>query len=288
MKISEILAAGRPQLSFEVFPPKRDMPFEPVAEAVRVLCAEKPAFMSVTYGAGGGANENTARVAGFVQRECGTVALAHLTCVGADPAKIEAEVAKLRAEGVENVLALRGDRPAGTAADPAAPFAHASDLVRFLRAAHPDLCVGGACYPEGHPECAHLEEDLDHLRRKVEAGVSFLTTQMFFDNNVFYRYLARLRDHGITVPVIAGIMPVTNGRQIARICQLSGTWLPSRFKAIVDRFGDDPRAMLDAGAVYAAEQIVDLFANGVQAVHLYTMNKPAVAQRVMANLRGIL
>ena len=158
-----------------------------------------------------------------------------------------------------------------------------------MRALRPStFCLGGACYPECHPECAHLADDIAHLKEKVEAGLDFLTTQMFFDNNVFYRYLSKLRDAGVVVPVIAGIMPVTNGRQIKRICQLSGTYLPSRFKAIVDRFGDDPESMLSAGVVYAAEQIVDLFANGVNAVHVYTMNRPEVAERIMSNLSGII
>ncbi len=288
MKIVDILSAGRPAVSFEVFPPRRDAPFTPVKKAVRELCREKPSFMSVTYGAGGGANANTSRVASYVQNGCKTTALAHLTCVSATPEKIREEIDTLRACGVENVLALRGDKPADAMPGSEGPFLHASDLVRFLRSIDPGLCLGGACYPECHPECVHLEDDIDNLAKKVDAGVEFLTTQMFFDNNVFYRYLAKLRGRGITVPVIAGIMPVTNGKQIERICRLSGTWLPSRFKAIVDRFGDDPAAMLDAGTAYAAEQIIDLFANGVTSVHLYTMNKPEVAKRIMNSLRGIV
>jgi methylenetetrahydrofolate reductase (NADPH) len=166
-------------------------------------------------------------------------------------------------------------------------YRHAVDLVRTLSEVG-GFCLGGACYPECHPACPHLEDDISFLKEKVDAGLDFLTTQMFFDNNIFYRYLYKLREHGITVPVIAGIMPVTNGRQIARICQLSGTYLPSRFKAIVDRFGDNPPAMLDAGVAYATEQIVDLFANGVNSVHLYTMNKPEVAERIMAGLTNIV
>jgi methylenetetrahydrofolate reductase (NADPH) len=194
-------------------------------------------------------------------------------------------VKALRAAGVENILCLRGDMPKDSSQTQPGHFNHAADLVRELR--HFNFCLGGACYPECHPECSHIEEDIAHLREKVNAGLDFITTQMFFDNNIFYRYLAKLRSRGITVPVIAGIMPVTNGRQIDRICRLSGTYLPSRFKAIVDRFGDSSCAMLDAGVAYATEQIIDLFANGVDAVHIYTMNKPEVAERIMANLRGI-
>ena len=285
MKIRNILAEGRPSVSFEIFPPRKDAPFAPVQEAVERLAKEQPTFMSVTYGASGNAQANTAEIASFVQK-CGVTALAHLTCVSATRAGIEREANALRSAGIENILCLRGDMP--NAAEPAAPgdFAHAVDLVRTL--AGTGFCLGGACYPERHPECEHIEEDIAHLREKVEAGLDFVTTQMFFDNNIFYRYLSKLRDRGVTVPVIAGIMPVTNGKQIARICRISGTYLPSRFKAIVDRYGDRPAAMLDAGVAYETEQIVDLFANGVNAVHIYTMNKPEVASRIMANLRGIL
>ena len=282
--IRDILARGRPSVSFEVFPPRADAPFDPVRDAVSRLALQKPSFMSVTYGASGNAQANTAAIAGFVQ-QCGVTALAHLTCVSATREGIEREVASLRAAGVKNVLCLRGDLPKDVPAV-SGEFAHAVDLVRAL--AGSGLCLGGACYPECHPDCEHIEDDIAHLREKVEAGLDFVTTQMFFDNNIFYSYLAKLRDRGVTVPVIAGIMPVTNGRQIGRICRISGTYLPGRFKAIVDRYGDKPQAMLDAGIAYATAQIVDLFANGVNAVHIYKMNRPEVAERIMANLRGIL
>ena len=271
-------------MSFEVFPPRADAPFEPVREAVSRLALQKPSFMSVTYGASGNAQANTAAIAEFVQ-QCGVPALAHLTCVSATREGIEREIAALRAAGVKNVLCLRGDLPKDAHAV-SGEFTHAVDLVRAL--AGSGLCLGGACYPECHPECEHIEDDIAHLREKVEAGLDFVTTQMFFDNNIFYRYLAKLRDRGVTVPVIAGIMPVTNGRQIGRICKLSGTCLSGRFKSIVDRYGDRPQAMLDAGIAYATAQIVDLFANGVNAVHIYTMNRPEVAERILTNLRGIL
>ena len=287
MKIKDILAEKKLSVSFEVFPPKKDAPFEPVKAAVGKLAAEKPSFISVTYGAGGGANENTAKVASFVEQDCGTTALAHLTCVLSGEEKILSQVDALRKSGVSNILALRGDFPQGE--KPAhGRFEHASDLVSFLKAAAPDFCLGGASYPERHPECRHMDNDIAFLRKKVDAGLDFLVTQMFFDNNDFYKYLSKLRDCGINIPVIAGVMPVANGRQIERICALSGTYLPSRFKAIVDRFGDNPAAMLDAGIAYATEQIVDLFANGVKAVHIYTMNRPEIGSRIMANLRSIL
>ena len=285
MKIKDILAKGRPSVSFEIFPPRKDAPFGPVKEAVERLARQKPSFMSVTYGASGNAQANTAAIASFVQ-SCGVPALAHLTCLSATDESIAGETETLRNAGIENILCLRGDLPKDAAEPPPGRFAHAVDLVRALRPSA--FCLGGACYPECHPDCPHMEDDIRHLREKVEAGLDFVTTQMFFDNNIFYRYLSKLRDRGVTVPVIAGIMPVTNGRQIARICRISGTYLPSRFKAIVDRYGDRPAAMLDAGVAYATEQIIDLFANGINAVHVYTMNKPEVAERIMANLRSIL
>ena len=284
MKIKEILSRGKPAVSFEVFPPRKDAPFAPVKEAVARLALQKPSFMSVTYGASGNAQANTVEIAEFVQ-SCGVPALAHLTCLSATRESIAGEAASMRAAGIENILCLRGDAPR-EAGSPPGGFSHAVDLVRTL--AGQGFCLGGACYPERHPDCEHIEDDIAHLREKAEAGLDFVTTQMFFDNNIFYRYLSKLRDRGVTVPVIAGIMPVANGKQIERICRLSGTYLPSRFKAIVDRFGDRPAAMLDAGVAYATEQIVDLFANGVNAVHVYTMNKPEVAERIMANLRSLI
>lgn len=289
MKISDILARNRPTVSFEVFPPKRDMPLEPVMDAVRELAKARPAFMSVTYGAAGGdSSANTSTIASFVQNDCAVTALAHLTCVTASREAIASEAGKLASAGIENILALRGDMPGGSGYPSSEHFRYASELVGFLKREFPGFCLGGACYPEGHPECAHLDDDIAHLREKVDAGLDFLTTQMFFDNNVLYSYLARIRSAGIKVPVIAGIMPVTNGRQISRICKLSGTLLPPRFRAIVDRFGDDPAAMLDAGSAYATEQIIDLFANGVNQVHVYTMNKPETALRIMRNLDAIV
>ena len=285
MKISEILSRPGPSVSFEVFPPRRDMPMEPVLEAVRTLAQCRPSFMSVTYGAGGGANANTIRLAEYVQKECGVTALAHLTCLASDRDRIAGEISSLRRAGIENVLCLRGD-DAGGPESGRRDFTYAADLVKAMRPSN--FCLGGACYPECHPECAHIDDDIANLRRKVDAGLDFLTTQMFFDNNVYFRYLARLRSEGITIPVIAGIMPVANGGQIERICKLSGTVLPPRFKAIVDRFGGDPASMISAGVAYATEQIVDLFANGVNAVHVYTMNKPEIAARITANLKGII
>ena len=270
-----------------MFPPKKDRPLEGTKELVAEIAATGPAFMSVTYGAAGGSTgANTCAIAEHVQKTCGVPVLAHLTCVAATRESITREVAAFRAAGIENILCLRGDLAPETVFPGDSAFSHASDLVAALSGK--GFCLGGACYPEGHPESPHFADDIAHVKEKVEAGLDFLTTQMFFDNNVFFHYLARLRDAGVTVPVVAGIMPVTNGRQIARICELSGTHLPPRFRAIVDRFGDDPAAMLGAGVAYATEQIVDLFANGVNHVHVYTMNKPELARRIMDNLKGIV
>ena len=301
MKICELISTEKPTVSFEIFPPKRQEPSlfgdaaaeEAMArtkEVVRRIAAERPSFISVTYGAAGGTTgANTAKIAQFVQDECHVLALAHLTCLTSSRDRIADEIRSFREKGIENILCLRGDWPPNVGENAklkTKDFSHAVDLVKALRPS--TFCLGGACYPERHPECAHLDEDIAYLKEKVDAGVDFLTTQMFFDNNVYFHYLARLRTAGITIPVLAGIMPVTNGKQIARICQLSGTSLPPRFRAIVDRFGESPAAMMDAGVAYATEQIVDLFANGVNHVHVYTMNKPEIAIRIMLNLHGIV
>lgn len=285
MNISKLLQRNHPSISFEVFPPKAGAAFEPIAAAVEELCALKPSFMSVTYGAGGGANLNTLPIAKRILAQ-GVTPLAHLTCLTSTREKIAEELAALKAAGVTNILALRGDRPLG-ANEPPGHYAHASELAAVIREAG-GFSIGGACYPECHPECAHLADDIANLKLKIDAGVEFLTTQMFFDNNILYRYLAKIRDYGITVPVIAGIMPVTNGKQIKRICQLSGTYLPERFKMIVDKFGEKPEQMFAAGIAYATEQIIDLFANGVNHVHVYTMNKPEIGKAILRNLGSIL
>lgn len=286
MKIRDILGKGKPTLSFEVFPPKEESNYESVERAAFSIARLKPAFMSVTYGAGGGTSRYTIGIASDLQRQCGVTALAHLTCVSSTRDEVKERLLQMREAGIENVLALRGDIPKGGPL--AADYRYASELIRDIREAAPDLCIGAACYPEGHVESANKTEDITHLKEKVEAGCDFVTTQMFFDNNILYNYLYRIRERGITVPVVAGIMPVTNVSQIKRICQMSGTYLPSRFKAIVDRFGDNPAAMKQAGIAYATEQIIDLIANGVNAIHIYSMNKPDVAKRIQDSLSEIL
>lgn len=285
MKIKEILGKGCPTLSFEVFPPKTEDKFEGVEQAALAIAKLKPAFMSVTYGAGGGTSRYTVQIASDIQESCGVVSLAHLTCVSSTREKVHQVLGELKEKKIENVLALRGDIPADGKVEK--DYRYASQLIREIKQAG-DFCIGAACYPEGHVESANKTEDILHLKEKVEAGCDFVTTQMFFDNNILYNYLYRVREAGVTVPVIAGIMPVTNKAQIKRICSMSGTYLPARFKAIVDRFGDNPAAMKQAGIAYAAEQIIDLIANGVNGIHIYSMNKPDVAARIQESLSEIL
>ena len=285
MKIIDILNQGRPTLSFEVFPPKTSDTYDSVAKATQDIAALRPDFMSVTYGAGGGTSDYTVGIASGIQQQYGVDVLAHLTCASSTREHVTQVLEHLKEKGIQNVLALRGDIPEGGA--PAHDYQYAAQLVKDIKA-HGDFCIGGACYPEGHPESPTKNADIDHLKAKVEAGCQFLTTQMFFDNNILYNFLYRIREKGITVPVAAGIMPVTNGKQIARICKLSGTYLPERFKAIVDRFGDNPAAMRQAGVAYAAEQIIDLIANGVEHIHIYSMNKPEIASSIQTSLSEVL
>ena len=290
MKLTELLFRDDFSVSFEVFPPKTDTAFESVKHATEEIASLRPSFMSVTYGAGGGTSRYTLDIAKNIKEKYGVPTVAHLTCVSSTRETVRARIAEIRAAGIENVLALRGDlTPEMAAADPSTrDYRYAVDLVRELCTLAPDLCIGGACYPEVHPESASQKEDIRHLREKAEAGCSFLTTQMFFDNNLLYNFLYKIREAGITVPVIPGIMPITSGSQVARAIELSHSFMPQRFKSLVDCFGHDPRAMMQAGIAYATDQIIDLFANGIRHVHVYSMNKPEVAAAILANLSEIL
>lgn len=287
MKIKNILennkSKGKSTLSFEVFPPKTSSGIETVINAAEKIAALSPSFMSVTYGAGGGSSRYTLSVASDLQR-VGVTALSHLTCVGATRDGIREKLSEMKAARIENVLALRGDLPDGYIHG---EFEHASELVEYIRSVD-DMCIGGACYPEGHPESKTLAADIEFLKKKADAGCDFFTTQMFFDNNIFYSFMYKLRDAGIDLPIIAGIMPVTKAAQIVRICSLSGTQLPVKFRRIVERFGDDADAMRQAGIAYATEQIIDLYANGVDAVHVYSMNDSGVAKSISDNLSAII
>ena len=286
MKIIDIIKAPKPSLSFEVFPPKTSQGFASVSRAVEEIAALGPDFMSVTYGAGGGTSDFTADIVADIQDKYGVPTLAHMTCVSSPREKVRSVTDTLKAKGITNVLALRGDIPQGF--DLAtADYRYASELIREIRE-RGDFCIGGACYPESHPESSDSFADLRHLKEKADSGCEFFTTQMFFDNSILYNFLYRARKAGIDVPVVAGIMPVTNAAQIKRIMAISGAALPQQFVRIVDRYGDNPAAMMQAGIAYATAQIIDLFANGVPAVHVYSMNKPEIARRIMENVSDII
>ncbi len=285
MKIKDILQQDKVTVSFEVFPPKKADGLEAVEKATEQIAALKPDFMSVTYGAGGSTSKMTLEIASHLQQQYGVSVLPHLTCVASSKSYVRDMVSQIKGLGIENIMALRGDIPqdgkVGT------DYKYAADLIRDIKE-QSDLCIGGACYPEGHIECRHKEDDIIHLKEKVESGCDFLTTQMFFDNNILYNFLYRIREKGITVPVVAGIMPITNARQLERSVALSGTHVPQRFRAIVDKFGDNPSAMKQAGIVYAAGQIIDLIANGITHIHVYSMNKPDIASGILDNLSSVL
>ena len=290
MKLTKLFEGDKLSLSFEVFPPKNDTAFESVKHATEEIARLRPSFMSVTYGAGGGTSRYTLDIAQNIKEHYGVPTLAHLTCVSSTKETVKAKIEELKQAGIENVMALRGDLTPELAASDRSLWAyqHAVDLVRELKESGADFCIGGACYPEIHPESTNQKEDIKYLKEKVDAGCDFLTTQMFFDNNLLYNFLYKIREAGITVPVIPGIMPITNGNQIERAIKLSGSFMPQRFKSLVDKFGTTPAAMKQAGIAYATDQIIDLFANGITNVHVYSMNKPDVAAAIQNNLSDIL
>ena len=290
MKISEILKKDKLTLSFEVFPPKSETAFDSIRAATEEIAALSPAFMSVTYGAGGGTSRFTLDIAKNIEQSFGVPTLAHLTCVSSTRETVRARIEDIRAAGIKNVMALRGDIPE----DMRGPhrsgwdYRHAVELVSEIRSANGDFCIGGACYPEVHPESDSRTDDLRFLREKVDAGCDFLTTQMFFDNSLFYNFLDDARGVGIDVPIIPGVMPITRANQVDRAIKLSGSYMPRRFISLVEKFGSNPAAMMQAGIAYATDQIIDLFANGVTNVHIYTMNNPHVARSILNNLSEIL
>ncbi|MCI8638052.1 MAG: methylenetetrahydrofolate reductase [NAD(P)H] [Coprococcus sp.] len=287
MKIRDILQREGIHVSFEVFPPKTDAGFGSVLRATDEISALNPSFVSVTYGAGGGTSKNTVKIVSHIQDDLHVPSLAHLTCASSTREEVKAVIDQLKERQIENVLALRGDIPDNSEFPMPGQYRYASELVEDIKS-QADFCIGAACYPEGHVECAHKNDDILHLKEKVDCGVDFLTTQMFFDNSIFYNFLYRIREKGITVPVLPGIMPMTNQKQIIKSCKLSGATLPQRFQAIADYFGDDPAAMKQAGIAYATDQIIDLIANGIRNIHVYSMNKPEVAAAIMSNLSEII
>ena len=290
MKITQVLNSEKLSLSFEVFPPKTESGFESVKSATEEIAKLGPSFMSVTYGAGGGTSKYTLDIAKNIKEMYDVPTLAHLTCVSSTRQTVKEKIAAIKEAGIENVMALRGDIPAALINDDRSKwdYNYAIDLIYELKNADPDFCIGGACYPEIHPESANQREDIKRLKEKVDTGCDFLTTQMFFDNNLLYNFLYKIREAGITVPVIPGIMPITNGNQVKRAIELSGSFVPTRFKSLVDKFGTNPDAMKQAGIAYATDQIIDLYANGIKNVHVYSMNKPDVARLIQGNLSEII
>ena len=290
VKLTEIFNTKKYALSFEVFPPKTDDVYDSVKTSTEEIAKLSPAFMSVTYGAGGGTSKYTLEIAKNIRDRFGVESLAHLTCVSSTRQTVLSRIEDFKAAGVQNIMALRGDIPKEMQGMDRSGWAyrHAIDLVHEIKQSGGDFCIGGACYPEVHPESANQHDDIQYLKEKVDAGCDFLTTQMFFDNNLLYNFLYKIRQAGIEVPVIAGIMPITNAKQVERAISLSGSFMPQRFKALVDKFGDDPEAMKQAGIAYATDQIIDLYANGIQCVHVYSMNKPDVAEAIWRNLSHIV
>ena len=290
MKLTDSLYNGKLSLSFEVFPPKTDDKFDSVETAIEEIAKLRPEFMSVTYGAGGGTSKYTLGIAKIIKEKYGVSMLAHLTCVSSTTDTVHAQIEEMKKNGIENVMALRGDLTPDMEGKDRSHwhYRHAIDLIRELKESGAGFCIGAACYPEVHPESINQKSDLRFLKEKVDAGCDFLTTQMFFDNNLLYNFLYKIREAGITVPVVAGIMPIINANQVERAIKLSGSFMPQRFKSIVDKFGNDPAAMKQAGIAYATDQIIDLFANNITNVHVYSMNKPDVAAKIQSNLSSII
>ena len=287
MQIKDFFTQKKLTLSFEVFPPKQQGNLDVLPEKIKTLAALKPDFISVTCGAGGTNQGQVIEVSQMVAQS-GSVSLTHLTCVNSPKQKIEETARQMKAAGIQNVLALRGDIPQGMTEEDATRggYKHADELTAVLKAS--GFCVGGACYPEGHPESANRMEDIELLKKKVEAGADFLTTQMFFDNDMLYSFLYRLEAAGIHLPVLAGIMPITASSQIPKMIKLSNAFIPRKLLAICDRFGDSPEALRQAGIAYATDQIIDLISNGVKGIHIYTMNKPEIAEAIVENVRDII
>jgi len=290
MKIIDLITKDTSSLSFEVFPPKTESSFDSVKVATEEIAKLRPSFMSVTYGAGGGTSKYTLEIAKNIKEEFGVPMLAHLTCVSSDKETVKQRIEDMHKAGIQNIMALRGDIPESMMNDDRSKwdYRYAIDLIREIKSLHYDFCIGAACYPEIHPESENQKEDIKRLKEKVDAGCDFLTTQMFFDNNLLYNFLYKIREAGITVPVIPGIMPITNANQVERAIKLSGSFMPQRFKSLVDKFGSDPLAMKQAGIAYATDQIIDLYANNITNVHVYSMNKPDVSEKIQSNLSDIL
>ena len=290
MKLTDVLNENKFSLSFEVFPPKTSDSYDSVREATHEIAKLRPSFMSVTYGAGGGTSEYTLEMAKTIKDKYDVSSIAHLTCVSSTKEHVERMIRSFQAAGIKNIMALRGDIPKDRMGEDRSKwdYHYATDLIADIKSISDDFCIGGACYPEVHPESRNQKEDILHLKEKADAGCEFFTTQMFFDNNLLYNFLYKIREAGITIPVVAGVMPITNALQVDRAVKLSGSFMPQRFKSLIDKFGAYPDAMKQAGIAYATDQIIDLYANGITHVHVYSMNKPDVAAKIQSNLSDIL
>lgn len=285
--IKDIFSSKENVLSFEVFPPKKEANFESVKRAIDEICKIDIDYMSVTYGAGGSTGKNTAQIATHIQDDLNVLALAHLTCVSATKDEIRSSLEDLKNRGIKNILALRGDIPQDSGyADPK-EYRYASELTEDIKK-FGGFCVGGACYPEGHPNSETLDADIENLKRKIDAGCEFLVTQLFFDNELFYKFRDKAAAKGINVPITAGIMPLTAPSQIQRMCALSGgAVMPRKFTRMFAKYESNPIALKQAGIAYAVDQICDLMSNDVNGIHLYTMNKPDVAEKIFANIKDL-
>lgn len=286
MRISDIFKKKKFVFSFEIFPPKIDSPIETIYKTLENLSDLRPDYISVTYGAGGGSNLNKTReISSRIINRHGIEALAHLTCIRSTKQEIDKILQELKEEGIENILALRGDIPLEE--EVKGDFKHASDLALYIKSKE-DFDLGGTCYPEGHIDSLNLEEDVKNLKYKIDAGVTHLTTQLFFNNEDYYNFLDLTKKYNINVPIQAGIMPLTNKKQIERIASLSNSKIPPKLIKAMERFENDSDAMVDAGIAYATEQIADLIANDIDGVHLYTMNNPYVARKTRQNLISLI
>lgn len=286
MKIPELFRSGKTVFSFEIFPPKKDGSIETVYNTLDGLSDLRPDFISVTFGAGGSAaGASTSEIAGLIKRKYNTESIAHLTCVNMTKDEIDRQIEDFREQGIENVLALRGD--INPEIPPKKDFLHASDLISYMKE-RSDLSFSGACYPEGHVECDSIEKDIENLKIKVDAGASHLISQLFFDNEAFYRFLEKARAAGINAPIEAGIMPCVNAKQIQRMVGMCGASLPPKFTKMIARYENNPEAMRSAGIAYAVDQIIDLCANGVDGIHLYTMNNPTIARKITESVSSVI
>lgn len=286
MYIKDIFSDKKPVLSFEVFPPKQDNNIDVVTDAVKRMSALPIDYMSVTYGAGGSTSKKTAAIAEYMEKELNLTALAHLTCVSLTREEVKEALTNLKSRGIKNILALRGDKPADEALLKT-DYKYASELIKDIRS-FGGFSIGGACYPECHPDSPNLDADIENLKIKVNAGCDFLVTQMFFDNDAFYTFRDKAVKKGINVPITAGIMPLTNAGQVKKMCSLSGgASMPSKFTRIIAKYENNPEALKQAGIAYAVEQIIDLLSNDIDGIHIYTMNKPETAEKIVSVINNL-